>query len=209
MKILYVYDALCGWCYGFSPVIQEFVKKVNLDCEVISGGMITGDRVGPIGEVAPYIKTAYKDVEQRCGVQFGTVFLNDVLEEGSTIFTSIPAAIAMAIFKEKQPDQQVSFAAALQKAIYYDGIKPTDHDAYATIAANYGINAQEFVQKMDNPVYIEKAQTDFQLSAHLLVSGFPTVFLVNGNNAIAIARGYVDLERLEKQYEQAHQQLQQ
>ncbi len=66
-KLIYVYDALCGWCYGFSPVISKIHKeyKDSLEFEVISGGMILGDRIGPIGEVASYIKTGL----QRCGKQ--------------------------------------------------------------------------------------------------------------------------------------------
>ncbi|NJL75411.1 MAG: hypothetical protein HC892_10655 [Saprospiraceae bacterium] len=88
MKIIYVYDALCGWCYGFSPTMQEFHNKYQseLDFEVISGGMVTKDRIGPIGEVASYISWAYKEVERTTGVQFGTSFLQGVLKDGKAIF---------------------------------------------------------------------------------------------------------------------------
>ena len=72
-SIIYVYDALCGWCYGFSPVIKQVFEKyqAQFDFEVISGGMILGERQGPIGEVAAYIKGAYKTVEDTTGVKFG------------------------------------------------------------------------------------------------------------------------------------------
>lgn len=59
MKLIYVYDALCGWCYGFSPIIKQFYKKHKNhfdSIQVVSGGMIRGERIGAIGEVAPYIK---------------------------------------------------------------------------------------------------------------------------------------------------------
>lgn len=54
MKIIYLYAALCGWCYGFSPVLHQFQEKYKGDVtiEVISGGMITGKKIGPIGKVA-------------------------------------------------------------------------------------------------------------------------------------------------------------
>jgi putative protein-disulfide isomerase len=60
MKMLYFYDALCGWCYGFSPVMQKTaeVYQDQFEFQVVSGGMISGSRIGPIGTVAPYIKTA-------------------------------------------------------------------------------------------------------------------------------------------------------
>ncbi len=45
-RIIYVNDALCGWCYGFSPVITAIHEKYKdeLDFEVISGGMVTGSQ---------------------------------------------------------------------------------------------------------------------------------------------------------------------
>ena len=55
--IYYIFDGLCGWCYGFAPVVnqlqQELGKKVIF--KVISGGMVTGSRVGPIRQMAAYI----------------------------------------------------------------------------------------------------------------------------------------------------------
>ena len=82
---------------------------------VISGGMITGPRIGPIGEVAGYIQQAYKDVEQATGVKFGEKFLTETLAQGTAIFTSIPPAIALSVFKTHLPEQAVAFAGTLQK----------------------------------------------------------------------------------------------
>jgi hypothetical protein len=89
-KIIYIYDALCGWCYGFSPVMQQLQEKYagKLEFEVLSGGMIMGLRAGPIGEVAAYIEKAYPDVESetcvyRCrsnGSQRRVPFRPDVRE---------------------------------------------------------------------------------------------------------------------------------
>ena len=99
IKLIYVYDALCGWCYGFSSVINQFAEKYENDLifEVISGGMVTGGRIGPIGEVVGYISWAYKDVENATGIKFGNNFLNKTLKDGKAIFTSIPPAITSKI----------------------------------------------------------------------------------------------------------------
>ena len=52
--VLYVFDPLCGWCYGFSPVMVKLNDnyKENVKFVVISGGMVVGDRIGPLGEKA-------------------------------------------------------------------------------------------------------------------------------------------------------------
>ena len=72
MKLIYYFDALCGWCYGFSPVMSKVQEKYSgkLDIEVVSGGLFLGKRAGGVNEVAPHIKAgAYKSVERRTGGQ--------------------------------------------------------------------------------------------------------------------------------------------
>ena len=198
-RLYYCYDALCGWCYGFSPVITEFARRHReVPVQVVSGGMITGERIGPIGEVAGYIKQAYRVVEDRCGVEFGQSFLRDILEEGSAVFTSVPAAVAMAVFQEQQPERALEYAAVLQRAIYYDGIEPLDQAAYADRAAALGADREDFLTKMEDPAYLEKAEADFALSQRFGVTGFPTlVYESTSGELYALARGYLPLQNLE------------
>lgn len=210
MKVVYVYDALCGWCYGFSPVMEEFYEKHKdeVEFEVISGGMVKGQRIGPIGEVAGYIKYAYKDVEQATGIEFGKAFLKDVLEEGSTIFTSIPPAIALSVFKDEEPDRALHFAKRIQKAIYYDGIDPSNNQAYGRLAEEFGLNKERFAAKMEKEKYLEKAKEDFHQAALYGVNSFPTVLLVKGGLHTKITQGYSSLKELERKYLKAKNKLQ-
>jgi putative protein-disulfide isomerase len=200
MKVIYVYDALCGWCYGFSPVITEMKQKYHsqLDFEVLSGGMVTGNRIGPIGEVAGYIKTAYKDVERAAGVEFGAAFLNETLEEGTAIFTSVPPAIAMAVFKSHKPEEQVEFAAALQKAIYYEGKEPNELATYGELATAFGLDSATFTAEMKESKFQDLANKEFQTAARLGVRGFPTVFILKDGQYEQISHGYVPLSAFEK-----------
>ncbi|MDZ4839830.1 MAG: DsbA family protein [Bacteroidota bacterium] len=194
--ISYFYDALCGWCYGFSPIINQIFDNYNTEFEfnVISGGMITGDRIGPIGQVAPYIKTAFRDVENASGVKFGEAFLVDVLAEGTSVFTSIPAALAMVVFRIAIPDKVVSFASALQRGIYYDGIKPENFEEYGKIAAKFGLDEVEFVANMDKPETRQAAVEDFMLSSKAGITGFPTLVMFINGKAYLLAKGYSSFE---------------
>ncbi len=202
MKIIYVYDALCGWCYGFSPVMEQFYQdhRSDVSFEVISGGMITGPRIGPIGEVASYIRWAYKEVEQATGITFGKGFLDGVLEEGTTIFTSVPLGVAMSVFKSHRPKEAVSFAGALQKAVYYDGLAPQDTAAYAPLAEAFGLDGKAFVEQMQQPEFKALAEADFQRSQQLGVSGFPTVFAEIEGNYHRLASGYTRSADLESRF---------
>ncbi|MEY4661231.1 MAG: hypothetical protein RLZZ42_1183, partial [Bacteroidota bacterium] len=75
--IIYCYDAYCGWCYGFSPVIKNLWQRYNqaFDFETLSGGMIPENATRHISAIAPYIRDAYKTVEETTGVKFGEDFL--------------------------------------------------------------------------------------------------------------------------------------
>src|SRR5215217_7476290 len=75
--LIYCYDAYCGWCYGFSPVMKKIslVYKDIFQMEVLSGGMILPEKPVPILATASYIKKTYKQVEELTGVRFGADYL--------------------------------------------------------------------------------------------------------------------------------------
>ena len=75
--LFYCYDAYCGWCYGFSPVIKQIAANYNpqLNIEVLSGGMIVPENPVAIGVTAGFIQKAYPTVEEYTGVKFGADYL--------------------------------------------------------------------------------------------------------------------------------------
>lgn len=204
-KILYVFDPLCGWCYGFGPVMEQFYHKHKNEVafEAIGGGMITGEREGPIGVVAPYIKRAYKDVEQATGVRFGEDFLTGTLEEGTAYFTSVPPCTALEAFKSVTGSDGVLFGGDLLKAIYHDGIAPTDISKYTAYATDRGANKQAFEAAMKQPDIQQITRNQFKLSSRLGVTGFPTVLLQQKDAIQPLVHGYTSLERFEQQFQAA------
>ena len=202
-KIIYCYDAYCGWCYGFSPVIKELWLKhrEQFDFETISGGMIPVEATKHIGTIAGYIQGAYKTVEQTTGVTFGKDYLWHIFnpDESDWYPNSEMAAIAMAIFRELYPDQTIAFASDLQYAHYEEGRDLTDKEAYRHLLEKYDIDADVFYQKLASEAYKEKAYYDFSLIKQLRVNGFPTVFLqLDDAKLYMIARGYSTLEDVEQ-----------
>lgn len=199
-KIIYVYDALCGWCFGFSPVIARFANdyqdKVYVD--VVSGGLRIGGDVGPIGVVAPYIKSAYKDVERACGVKFGDAFIKGPLEEGSMVMNSLQPAIALCIIREQHPEKALLFAGLLHQMIYVDGKGPEDLAAYEPYVAKVGYDIADFRKKMRDPAHTEKAQQDFARAQRLGATAFPTVLIEKNGKIERLFSGYVPYERMKQ-----------
>jgi putative protein-disulfide isomerase len=201
-KIIYCYDAYCGWCYGFSPVIKQTWEKFKdtFDFETISGGMISVEATQHIGHIASYIKDAYKTVEQMTGIKFGDDYLWHIKnpDESDWYPNSEMAAIAMAIFRETHPSLTVPFAADLQYALHYEGRDLTDKEAYRHLIEKYQLNEQDFYDKLKSEEYKEKAYYDFALIQQLKVTGFPCAFLqLEETKLYMIARGYSDFESIE------------
>jgi putative protein-disulfide isomerase len=118
--LIYCYDAYCGWCYGFSPVIKQIGEdyKDQFEFEVFSGGMILSTEAKHISVTAAYIQQAYKGVEEYTGIQFGADYLWHINNPDLSDWypNSEKPAIALCIFKEFYPERQIAFAADLQYA---------------------------------------------------------------------------------------------
>lgn len=206
--IIYAFDPLCGWCYGFSPVIDRFSdEQPEIQIKVVPGGMITGDRIGPIGEVAPYIAWAYKDVEKATGIKFGEKFLDGTMKDGKAIFTSIPLSKAMAVVNRKHTDKALEAGSLLHKAVYYHGMKPMEDETYLWLAEELGLDGKEFLAEMEKVENIKRMDEDFQFSNELGVSGFPSLFLTDGERYVKFGEGYMPMDTLVSRYKAAVEML--
>lgn len=199
--LIYCFDAYCGWCYGFSEVMKKINSdfKDQLQIEVISGGMILPENPIHIGASAGYILKAYKNVEELTGIKFGEDYLWHIKnpEQSDWYPNSEKPAIALCIFKEFFPEQQVSFAADLQYALHFEGRDLTDDEAYHHLLEKYNFLEEEFYEKLGDEEYKEKAHYEFALCRQLKVTGFPAVLMqINENKFHLLARGYTDYETL-------------
>lgn len=208
--IFYVFDALCGWCYGFSPVMLEFKKrhKEDFNFKVLSGGMVTGERVGPLSKVAGYIREAHKDVEEMTGKKFGEEFLQKLMDESQELFSSVPPAMALALFRTQKPEEELEFAARIQNAIYYQGLPPAEWTTYGKCAEDFGLNAEEFSKKMQNEKLLKLVEQEFEVVANWGIKGFPSVLLQKDNQAYLMARGYSNIDELETTLERVLLEIQ-
>lgn len=199
--IYYCYDAYCGWCYGFSPVIKKIAEeyKDRLTFEVLSGGMMPNEHVKPVSAIAGFVSKAYKNVEELTGIKFGQDFLWHMQNPDKSDWYphSEKSAIALCIFKEIHPDQQVQFAADLQYALNFEGRDLTDDEAYRHLLEKYKIDADDFYKKLHNDEYKEKAHYEFALCQQLKVTGFPAVLMQVGDTKFyLLARGYTSYDDL-------------
>jgi putative protein-disulfide isomerase len=206
--LIYCYDAYCGWCYGFSPVMKQIAEtfKDELTIEVLSGGMMIEESVAPIEKIAPFIQGAFKNVEELTGIKFGDDFLWHINhpELSDWVMNSEKPAIALCIFKEYYPEKQLAFAADLQYALNFEGRDLDDNEAYLHLLEKYSIQPEAFFSKLNSEEYKEQAYYEFALCKQLQVTGFPAVLLQEHDTKFhLLARGYTDYETLSERIQEA------
>lgn len=199
--LIYCYDAYCGWCYGFSNVAKQIQQQYQhqLDIEVLSGGMILPQQPTSIAVTASYIQQAYKIVEEKTNVKFGSDYLWHINNPHLSDWfpNSEKPAIALCIVKEWLPQQQLNFACDLQYALHFEGRDLTDDEAYRHLLQQYNINEEDFYKKLHSQEYKDKAYYEFELCKKLSVTGFPCVFIqLNSSKFYLIANGYTSFNEI-------------
>jgi putative protein-disulfide isomerase len=199
--LFYCYDAYCGWCFGFSAVMKKIAADFpNLQIEVLSGGMVLPETPVHISNTAGYIQKAYKTVEDYAGVEFGKDYLWHINNPDLSDWypNSEKPAIALCIFKEIYPDNQVAFATDLQEALHIEGRDLTDDESYRHLLEKYSIQPELFYERLKSEDYKEKAYYEFSLVKQLQVNGFPAVLVQTSETKFhLLARGftpYADLK---------------
>ena len=201
--LFYCYDAYCGWCYGFSPVMKKIaeVYKEKFEIEVLSGGMMIEESVAPIEKIAPFIQSGYKRVEELSGIKFGEDFLWHINnpDQSDWVMNSEKPAIALCIFKDYYPERQLEFASDMQYALNYEGRDLDDNESYRHLLEKYSIQPEVFYDKLSSEEYKERAYYEFALCKQLQVTGFPAVLLqLNESKFYLLAKGFTSYEDLKE-----------
>lgn len=201
MNLIYCYDAYCGWCYGFSPVLKKIAEnyKDQFFVEVLSGGMILPEVPQPIEQIATVIKENYPRVEEYTGIKFGKDFLWHVFhpEQSDWFPNSLKPAIALSVMKDFNPDFGLAFASDIQYALNFEGRDLTDDEAYRHLLPKYGITDDQFYNNLHSDTFLEKAQYDFALVKQLQVSSYPALLLQESESKFhLLAKGFTDFETL-------------
>lgn len=173
--------------------------------------MILPEEPVSIAATAGYIQKAYKTVEEYTGITFGPDYLWHINHPDLSDWFphSEKPAIALCIFKEFYPDQQVAFASDLQYALHFEGRDLTDDEAYRHLLEKYSIHPETFYEKLKSDTYKEQAYYEFSLVKQLQVTGYPCVLIqISETKFHLLARGYTDFDTLKSRLDNVLSELQ-
>jgi putative protein-disulfide isomerase len=197
MRLIYIFDAYCGWSHGFSATLREITARhPDLPTEVVSGGLFVGERRVPVREFG-YIQGANAQIHDKTGAEFGDAY-ERLIADGSFVMDSEAAARGFAALRQAAPDRAAELAIAMQRAFYLDGLSLSDPATYQTVAEQAGLDGATVAAEFTDSRSAAAAAADFQRAAQLGVTGFPTLIAAHGDRLTPIAYGHASPDQVEE-----------
>lgn len=196
VTLVYAFDPLCGWCYGFGPVMAELRREFGdgVGWEVALGGLFCGARRPRIGEMAGYLARGTALVEARTGVTFGAGF-RALIAEGRWRMDSEPGCRAIrAVAALEGGATAVDFGHALCSAHFGEGLRPDDEGDLAEVARRCGVDPERLLAAWRAPDAVAATERAFADARRAGVSSYPALYRREGAALRGIVSGCVPLE---------------
>ncbi len=185
--LMYIGDPMCSWCYGFSTELDEAITELSeeVDFELIMGGLRPYN-TETMAELKPFLEEHWNDVQERTGQKFS----HDILEEKEMLYDTEPACRAVVTMKELDPELAYIYFKSVQHAFYFQNKNPNSIDTYVDLAVKLNVDELAFRQKFESIEMKDAVKIDFNLSAEIGATSFPTLILKKGDTYFLITRGY-------------------
>ncbi|NBF07222.1 DsbA family protein [Pseudomonas sp. Fl4BN1] len=174
----YIYDPLCGWCYGAKPLVQAAQAVVPVQAH--AGGMMTGrNRQAVSSQLRDYVMPHDRRIAEYTGQPFGQAYFEGLLRDHSAVFDSAPP-IAAVLAAEALGGRGLELLGRLQTAHYLEGRRIADRDVLLELAQALGFATVEFEAAFDQVIgheLDEHIKASRALLAKVGGQGFPTLAL--------------------------------
>lgn len=123
ITVTYLFDPLCGWCYGASPVIQRLGQENTIALQLAPTGLFAGN--GGRAMDAAFADYAWSNdtrIEKLTGQRFTEAYRQNVLNRPGSRFDSAATTLALTAVSLSDADRELETLKALQEARYVQAL---------------------------------------------------------------------------------------
>ena len=163
MRITYLFDPLCGWCYGASPAIGQLSELEGVTVELSPTGLFAGAAARRMD--AGFADFAWQNdqrIARLTNQPFSEAYRDQVLGAAGTMFDSAPTTLAIvAVGLAEAGNSELAALKILQKARYEDGLNTSDLQTVAAILKEAGfVDAANRLRTQDDELLRHAAAGD-------------------------------------------------
>ncbi|MFT4172202.1 MAG: DsbA family protein [Rhodocyclaceae bacterium] len=188
----YIFDPMCGWCYGAAPLVRAAREIDGLTVVPHGGGMFSGANIQHVNEgLRNYVMQHDQRIAKMSGQPFGQAYFDVLLRDHDAVFDSDPP-IAAILAAEAMGGRGLDMLARIQTAHYVDGRRVADRSVLLALAAEIGLDAAAFATRFDavGPQTIaEHTRASNALLRQVGGGGYPTFALEHAGQIAQIPAG--------------------
>ena len=174
----YIYDPLCGWCYGAAPLVKAAREVVTVRPH--GGGMMTGARRQAVTpQLRAYVKPHDERIARLSGQRFGKAYVDGLLCDTGALFDSGPPTAAI-LAAEALGGRGLDMLAQIQVAHYVEGRRVAEHATLVDVAVALGFDPEVFAKALNSHLG-DPVQTHFRetraVMARVGANGFPSLVI--------------------------------
>ncbi|RZA32954.1 MAG: DsbA family protein [Lysobacteraceae bacterium] len=202
MKLVYVGDPMCSWCYGFGKELTALMElHPELGLDIVVGGV----RAGATDILDDAGKAFRLGHWQRVQASSGLPFERDAfVARQNFVYDTEPVCRAVVAARRLVPDADLlGVFRALQHAFYAEGLDTTDGHVLSAVAsatlrqAGHPVDATAFYVTWQAAATIADTRADFAKARALGVRSFPALLLDTGAGLLEVSGGYAQVPALE------------
>ncbi|MGE5096276.1 MAG: DsbA family protein [Betaproteobacteria bacterium] len=195
VRLLYVGDPMCSWCYGFGPQLRTLLaSRRDVELDLLMGGLRPFNREPMSDAFRAMLREHWDHVANASGLPLDPAALQI---EGFHYDTE-PACRAVVTTRRLDPSKAFDYYGAVQAAFYRDAKDVTRAETLAGIAAEHGFDARVFAAELESEDARADTRRDFEETQRLGVGGFPTLAVGYGDDLFLVASGFVTAAVLEQ-----------
>ena len=198
--LYFIHDPMCSWCWGFRPIWQQLETQLKntLDIVYVVGGLAPdSDQPMPMAMQQNLAATWQRIQQQIPGTDFNYDFWN-LASNTQPRRSTYPACRAVLAAKMQDPDLEQAMILGIQQTYYLNAQNTSNVDVLATVAANIGLNKQQFTHDMASQTLELELKQQFKLARQLSSQGFPSLVLSKGGKLYAIPLNYNDSQTMQQ-----------
>ena len=191
-RLVVVTDPMCSWCFAASRHVENAMARFagRVDFDLILGGINT-HATQPIGEYGlKRLDGLWHQVTATTGQEFSHVF-----PEGC-IYNSLLPCHAVEAARDLLSDPPLPYLHRLQKCFFLEATNINDRDVLASEAAEFGIDADDFLRRLDSAEIATRTQWGFTRSRRQGAGALPSFLFGTDEDLTLMAGGYLDTEFL-------------
>lgn len=206
MKLIFVGDPMCSWCYGFGKELTEASHAFpEVPLQIVVGGIGAGATETMTHAMRDFRLNHWSRVEAASGLPFNRESFKNLK---NFVYDTEPACRAVVAARMMEPSiDQLSVFRAIQHGFYADGLNITDGSVLADIVAKtmtrlgFSVEADAVLAVWRARETIDATREDFQAARQWGISSFPTLLLQDGNRLYNLNSGYASASELRSRIE--------